>query len=206
MTNLLRGVVMALGVMLLAACTGSSIGPGLYGTSVASEGPAFTGPLANERRVERPVQPTVVAVAHVRPQTEVPGPVFSWTNVGGDPCSPKAGCTLAWALEQAGKTRNWPLDVQSEFLRIVPTVPADEVMLAPGWRGWMTWGRSVRKFHPNTRADFTGGKPEPAQRWTVRRSGNVYSLYKVLKCGNWGGDEDELPGTPTVGIPPTFCP
>jgi hypothetical protein len=132
--------------------------------------------------------------------------------VGGDPCNPnnpnpKVRCTLEWALARAVAAGWAPRDVADEFLRIVPNTPGEEVLLPNGWQGWMTFGKFTAKFELHTLADWKDGKPQPAQRWTVRRPGEPpYNLYKVRACGNWGGDRTEAPGGPPTGIPPVFCP
>ncbi len=132
------------------------------------------------------------------------GATFHWRKVGGDPCNPRAGCTLVWALEQSG----WPQDVRAMLVDAVRTKRPQEISITSGWEGWMTWGQTSRKFHPNTVADWPQGQREPTSLWFVDRGGVRYNLIKVHKCGNWGGNTSSPnQSTMTPGaIPVVACP
>lgn len=138
------------------------------------------------------------------PAVGVPqGEVFHWRTVGGDPCNPAVGCTLEWALEQAG----YSPELQRLIIEAVRTQKPTEVMIARGWRGWMTWGKVSRKFHPNTVADFN--QMEPAQQWAVAHGSKVVKTVRVRECKNWGGYTEEgppPPPQPTGGTPLVSCP
>ena len=130
------------------------------------------------------------------------GTLFRWREVGGDPCNPRAGCTLQYALERSG----WPLEVQQEFRRIVRVQAGREVVITRGWQGWMTWGSQTAKFHPKTLADFS--QNEPALEWIYGFQGTEYVLIRVHRCRNWGGNtrrptppQPTQPATPLVSCP-----
>lgn len=205
-------VLMMLGLALLLAACGSSgqgpFGPGMYSVSQTLTGPAFTGPMPNEKLAMAPAAKPVptMPVGSVMQQGTA-GKIFRWTTVGGDPCNPKAGCTLEWTLTRAVATGFMPRDVADEFLRMVPNTPGEEVLLPPGWQGFMTFGKFTPKFELHTLADWKDGRSQPAQKWTIARSGQPpWNLYKVRACGNWGGDRSEAPAGPPTGIPGVFCP
>jgi hypothetical protein len=67
----LLSVLVTLGIMLVVAACGnnSPLGPGLYGTSTASAGPAFTGPMPNEKLAMAPAAKPV----HGAHQHRAPG-------------------------------------------------------------------------------------------------------------------------------------
>lgn len=142
--------------------------------SAASEAPAFAAV---------PIQASSPKV--------VLGKLFRWTKVGGDPCNPKAGCTLEWALGKTG----WPSDVQQGLIAVVKGSSPTTISITSGlggskgptWTGWMTWGKYQPKFEMNTVAAWPSGQYEPASLWTYESGSTKYNLIKVRKCGNWGG-------------------
>lgn len=198
----LLGVLVALGAMLAASACVSALGPSFAEVSTVSAGEPFTGPQPQERLAMRAAHTATVPM--VVPTQAAVGPMQRWKVVGGDPCNPKAGCTLAWALAKSG----WPKDVQDEFLRRVGSGESgQEVLLPVGWTGWMTFGQRSPKFWPNTIADFSDGKPQPAVRWVATRASEApYNLYQVRRCGNWGGDRVGAPQGPPSDVPLAVCP
>ena len=120
---------------------------------------------------------------------------FRWTNVGGDPCSPKAGCNISYALERAHVELGWPMDVLTELVKKVAKTQPETIVITSGlggakdapWRGWMTWGSKVPKFKPDVIAAWPDGQYHPASHWTHEVGDTVYHLIHVRKCGNWGG-------------------
>jgi hypothetical protein len=140
------------------------------------------------------------------------GNAFHWRTVGGDPCNPRVGCTLQWGLSQTG----WSARVQQMLINAVQTLRPTSVTLESGWRGWMTWGKTSPKFHPNTVASWPAGHKEPADEWRVKDGSAVYVLLRVNKCKNWGGfafaapPDSHVPMEPpprTGGVPPSVaCP
>lgn len=117
---------------------------------------------------------------------------FKWTKPGGDPCNPKAGCTLPWAL---GKTE-WPTEVKNVFTVAVTGEIPKLYAVERGWKGWMTWGKYSPKFQPNTVAVWPSGHTEPAKLWSTDYGGTRYNLVRVTKCGNWGGWTGAIPPKP----------
>ncbi len=142
---------------------------------------------------------------------------FQWKNVGADPCNPKAGCTLEWALGQPG----WPKHVQLGLLAAVKGTSPTSVTITsglggsqdPAWRGWMTWGKRKPQFKPDVVAAWPNGQYHPASLWTLDAGGTRYHLIKVRRCGNWGGWTTATPTPPVamvipvpVPVPPTATP
>jgi hypothetical protein len=142
------------------------------------------------------VQHTLMAEAPSPQVGTQQGRVFRWTRVGGDPCNPRVGCTLAFALERSG----WPLEVRQALLRMVRDYDGREVNITRGWQGWMTWGSQTPRFHPNTLADFP--QSEPALEWAFVHNRTEYVLIRVSRCRNWGG-YTRTP-TPTQPLQPGF--
>lgn len=120
---------------------------------------------------------------------------YRWTRVGGDPCNPKAGCTLEWALTEAVKKAGWPAELKQEFISARQRVEPEVFYVTRGWKGWMTWGQYHRKFRSDTIASWDAKQVEPADLWRVNHRGKVYNLIKVAKCGNWGGWVVDAPVT-----------
>jgi len=108
---------------------------------------------------------------------------FKWTNVGGDPCNPKSGCTLEWALSQTG----WPNQVKAELYLAMRTTAYTPIFLERGWRGWMTWGKYSPKFEKDTIADWPKGQKERASLWYYEDKDTRYNLIRFAECKNWGG-------------------
>ena len=116
---------------------------------------------------------------------------FKWTNVGGDPCNPKAGCDLSWALRKTG----WPTEVKEGLVMKVKNTSPESIVITsglagakdPAWRGWMTWGQYRPTFNADVIAAWPDGQYHPASHWTFVFGDTVYHLIKVRKCGNWGG-------------------
>lgn len=127
---------------------------------------------------------------------------YVWHTPGVDPCNPKVGCTLEWALEKSG----WPKELQSRFQKITTETPSSIYQVKNGWTGWMTWGKYSPKFEANTVVAWKKGKnhSEPASRWTLTSNGVMYHLIKVNFCGNWGGwtEHAPQPPPPVVDTPP----
>lgn len=137
---------------------------------------------ANTERAAMPVTDSPARTASV--QSSAPnGTLFRWKHVGADPCNPKAGCTLSWALAQIG----WPTSVKDELMTKVTQDVSQVYTMATGWNGWMTWGQHSPKFRANTLADWGAGHTETASLWQVSYGNQVYNLVKVGRCGNWGG-------------------
>lgn len=130
------------------------------------------------------------------------GTTLRWPEVGVDPCNPRAGCTLQWALKKSG----WPEEVQQAFLRIVREQAGREVTITRGWKGWMTWGSQTAKFHPNTLADFP--QFEQASEWSFGYGDTEYVLIRVRRCQNWGGNTRALtpPQQTQPAVPLAACP
>ncbi len=132
-----------------------------------------------------------IAIAEASPKPPTSSKLFRWTKVGGDPCNPKVGCTLEWALDNTG----WPGDVQLALLAAVKGSSPETITITSGlggskgptWSGWMTWGKYQPKFEMNTVAAWPSGQHEPASLWAYESGGTKYNLIKVRKCGNWGG-------------------
>ena len=124
---------------------------------------------------------------------------FRWTKVGGDPCNPKAGCTLVWALGETG----WPQEVQSGLKAIVKSVAPETIAITsnPPWHGWMTWGKYHPRFEPYVVAAWSDGQYQPAAHWSLEKDDIKYHLIKVRKCGNWGGWTEFVP-KPVIASPP----
>lgn len=129
--------------------------------------------------VDAPAAKAATAPAETPPQ----GKPYLWTRVGADPCNPKVGCNLAWALEQS----KWPADVQSELRVKARDESPVAYTMRSGWTGWMTWGKHERKFRANTLAQWPSGQTEASDLWSVARGGVSYNLVRVQKCKNWGG-------------------
>jgi hypothetical protein len=204
------GVLVTLGVLLGACSQGSlpSFGPSKYATSVASTGEPFKGPMPNERLAMRQVAAAMIpTVPTSTAEYRAAKKLFPWKVVGGDPCNPKVGCTLEWALNRAVAQGFMPRDVADEFLRMVPNMPGEEVLVPVGVvLDWGTWGKFSPKFVPYVLTDFRDGQPQPAKRWTVRRPGvGPYNLYQFKACGNWAGDRSETPPGPPSDIPQAYC-
>ncbi len=106
-----------------------------------------------------------------------------WKNPGADPCNPKVGCTIEWALGNAGL----PVEVREAFPKMVKSENSKPYTVESGWRGWMTWGKNSPKFEPDTVAAWSKDHTEPARLWTYDYKGLRYNLVRVTKCGNWGG-------------------
>lgn len=106
---------------------------------------------------------------------------FLWQHPGADPCNPKAGCTLDWALSKSG----WPEEVQRMLGLKATTTSPTLVTITRGWKGWMTWGKYSPKFERYTRADFD--QVTPAREWSVAYDGVRYVLLRPYVCKNWGG-------------------
>lgn len=123
---------------------------------------------------------------------------FQWTNVGGDPCNPKAGCTLEWALGKTG----WPTEVKNALTNSVKAERGANFYVKPGWKGWMTWGKHSPKFKPHTVASWKDGHEEHALLWQSEHGGKMHNLIRVTKCGNWGGWVEAIPPKPALGAPP----
>lgn len=123
---------------------------------------------------------------------------FPWKNPGGDPCNPKAGCTLEWALGKTG----WPTEVKNVLTNSVQTERAANFEVKPGWKGWMTWGKYQAKYQPNTVAAWEDGHGEHALLWQSEYKGKMFNLLRVTKCGNWGGWVEAIPPKPAPGAPP----
>ena len=134
--------------------------------------------------------------------------MLRWKNVGGDPCNPKVGCTLEWALTES----QWPLEVQERLIEAVRHSNPERTEICSGWNGWMTWGSSKRKFHSNVIAYWSVGHCEPVLQWSVEFASVGYNLIKVQACGNWGGYiapyvQSEKPSGPPLGtVPIVSCP
>lgn len=118
---------------------------------------------------------------------------FEWRVVGGDPCNPKTGCTLKWALAKAQEKAGWPSVVTRKFLNEVREKNPEYIEISRGWRGWMTWGQYVPKFRKNVIAAWDSTVKYLASTWLVDYDDRRYVLVKVLMCGNWGGKVIPLP-------------
>lgn len=132
-------------------------------------------------------------------KTESP---FKWIHVNGDPCNPKAGCTLDWALEKSG----WSKEVRDALKELVVKTAPETIAITsglgtakdPAWRGWMTWGAKTPKFKPDVIAAWSDGQYQPVSKWNFEKEGVVYNLGKVRACGNWAGWIQKAP----VGVKP----
>lgn len=134
-----------------------------------------------------------LVVGQASPKQPASSKLFRWTKVGGDPCNPKAGCTLEWALEKTG----WPQKVQVALMAAVKGSSPETITITSGlngskgptWSGWMTWGKYQPKFEMHTIAAWPDGQHEPASMWSYEDDEDMmgYTLIKVKKCGNWGG-------------------
>lgn len=109
------------------------------------------------------------------------GKPFRWVKPGGDPCNPKVGCTLDWALGKSG----WPKEVQHLLWERVAKTNPTRVTITKGWEGWMTWGKHLPKFERYTRAEFE--QVIPTHEWSVAVDGIRYVLIRPYICKNWGG-------------------
>lgn len=171
--------------------------------AVRAEAPQATlPPIAGTQVVQLVATVPVVAAP---PSTDVgtfQGSVFRWSRVGGDRCNDRVGCTIRWGLQQSG----WPSQVQEALLNKALTEAGREVTITRGWQGWMTWGSQVRKFHPNTVADFD--QNEPATEWSEVYAGQEYVLIRVHRCRNPGGyiRQPTHHQLARHGFPPIACP
>lgn len=121
---------------------------------------------------------------------------FEWKVVGADPCNPKVGCTLEWALGKTG----WPKEVQSALKAKVQGESPVGITLERGWRGWMTGGSKKPWYSADTIAAWPSGQVEPADLWTLDQSGTRYHLIQVHKCKNWGGWTVSIPPDTTITV------
>lgn len=213
------GVLVTLGsVLLLAACQHGpqsglpTFGPSKYATSTAYAGEPFTKPMPHERLAARQ-QVVAAAMIPMVPQStseyKLAKKIYPWERVNVDPCNPRVGCTLAWALGRAVAQGFMPRDVADEFLHMVNVqkMPGEEVLVPVDvLLDWGTWGKSVPTFKPYVLTAFRDGQPQPAKRWTVSRPGIApYNLYQFRACGNWAGDRSEAPAGPPDEMPQAWC-
>lgn len=138
---------------------------------------------------------------------------FRWTEIGGDPCSPKAGCNPEWALSEAVRRSGWPTQVRGALLTLIKNEPSRLGMICEGWIGWMTWGKHVPKFKPLVLAAWPEGHCESMKSWEVRFEQRVYIVAQIDRCGNWGGwietvptiSRPEKPKLPLGYVPTVYC-
>jgi len=120
--------------------------------------------------------------ASVPPRWKVVFAPMDWRKPGGDPCNPKAGCTLEGALPHTG----WPATAQATALKVVTTTTPERSTITSGWKGWMTFGSKSPTIWLNATAAW-GGQVHPAHKWAFEEGDVRYVVIRPFVCKNWGG-------------------
>lgn len=115
----------------------------------------------------------------------------SYLHPGADPCNPKVGCTLEWALQMAVQHNGWPQEAADELIKKVGTEAGEPYIVYQGQEFWMTGGREVPKYYTNSIASFDKDRTESSVLWYVNVGTRRYYLIKVHICGNWAGWDSE---------------
>ncbi len=116
--------------------------------------------------------------------------ILVYQRPGANPCNPKAGCTLEWAVGEAVKAGKIPAHIAPQLIDDVKNGKSLAHTVKHGDMFWMTEGASPEKlrFSPLARASWPDkGKTYPASHWFVAEGKTTYHVMKIDVCGNWAG-------------------